>query len=110
MKKPPMESFCPRYTHAIEIVGRRWTGAILRALLCGNTRFTEVVHTVPGLSDRLASQRLKELEAEGLVVRTVTPTTPVHIEYAVTEKGRALLPVVRSIATWAETWLEPPPG
>ena len=100
-----IEAFCPRYTRAVEIIGRRWTGAILRAMLAGRTRFTEIAHTVPGLSDRLLSERLKELEQEGLVVRTVIPSTPVRIEYAMTPMGEALLPVVRSLATWAEEWL-----
>ena len=100
-----IEPFCPRYTRAVEIIGRRWTGAIVRALIAGRTRFSEISHTVPGLSDRLLSIRLKELEAEGLVVRTVQPSTPVRIDYTLTDKGAALVPVVRSVATWAETWL-----
>jgi DNA-binding HxlR family transcriptional regulator len=100
--------FCPRYTRALEIIGRRWTGAILRALLAGRTRFTEIVHTVPGLSDRLLSERLKELEREGLVARTVVPSTPVRIEYTLTPMGDALLPVVCDLATWAEEWLPEP--
>lgn len=100
--------FCPRYTRAVEIIGRRWTGAILRALLTGSTRFTEIVRTVPGLSDRLLSERLKELEQEGLVERIVTPSTPVRIAYALTPKAEALLPVVEDLAAWAEEWLPPP--
>ncbi len=100
--------FCPRYTHAVEIIGRRWSGAILRALLAGRCRFNEIARTVPGLSDRLLSERLKELESEGIVVRTVTPSIPVCVEYQLTEMGRALAPVVRSLATWAETWLPVP--
>jgi DNA-binding HxlR family transcriptional regulator len=104
-----IEAFCPRYTRAVEIIGRRWTGAILRALMAGRTRFTEIVRTVPGLSDRLLSERLKELEQEGLIVRTVTPSTPVRVSYALTAKGEALFPVVKDLATWAEEWL-PAPG
>jgi DNA-binding HxlR family transcriptional regulator len=97
--------FCPRYHHAVELIGRRWTGAIIRALLGGVFRFSDLTQTVPGLSDRMLSERLKELEAEGIVERTVYPDTPVRIEYHVTEKGRALAGVVDSIATWAEAWL-----
>src|SRR4051794_26308916 len=97
--------FCPRYHHAVELIGRRWTGAIVRAMLGGVTRFSDLTQTVPGLSDRMLSERLKELEAEGLVERTVIPETPVRIEYHVTEKGRALDGVVGAIASWAEEWI-----
>jgi DNA-binding HxlR family transcriptional regulator len=100
--------FCPRFSRAIEIVGRRWTGAILRALLAGHTRFNDIAATVPGLSDRLLSERLKELEAEGIVERSVTPSTPVRVSYTLTEMGEALLPVFESLAGWAETWVSLP--
>ncbi len=99
--------FCASYTHAIEIVGRRWTGAIVRSMLAGSCRFGEILSAVPGLSDRLLSERLKELEHEGIVERTVTPSTPVRIEYRLTDKGRALASVVRAVADWAETWVGP---
>jgi DNA-binding HxlR family transcriptional regulator len=89
------------------LIGRRWTGAILRALYSGEFRFSEITHSVPGLSDRLLSERLKELEAEGIVSRTVIPDIPVRIEYRLTEKGRALGEVMDSIADWASAWLEP---
>jgi DNA-binding HxlR family transcriptional regulator len=100
-----LSPFCARYTRALEVIGRRWTGAILRALIAGRTRFNDIAHTVPGLSDRLLSQRLKELETEGIITRTVTPCTPVLIAYELTDAGRALLPVVQSIAQWAEHWM-----
>ncbi len=103
-KIDPLSSFCPTYTHAIEIIGRRWTGAIVRSLLAGATRFSEILASVPGLSDRLLSERLKELENEGIVERRVTPSTPVRIDYSLTPKGQDLAAVVRSVATWAETW------
>ena len=74
----PFAAFCPLYTHAVEVIGRRWTGAILRSMLAGRTRFSEILADVPELSDRLLSQRLKELESEGILVRRVTPTTPVR--------------------------------
>ncbi|PKN79508.1 MAG: MarR family transcriptional regulator [Chloroflexi bacterium HGW-Chloroflexi-9] len=98
-------AFCPRFQHAVELIGRRWTGGILRAMLAGSHRFSDIAATVPGLSDRLLSERLKELEAEGLLERTVFPETPVRIEYHLTEKGRALWPVVESLADWAEQWI-----
>ncbi|HJR46040.1 MAG TPA: helix-turn-helix domain-containing protein [Actinomycetota bacterium] len=101
---PALTPFCATYTHAIEIIGRRWTGAIIRSMLAGACRFSEIHSAIPGLSDRLLSERLKELEHEGIVERTVTPSTPVKIEYSLTDKGRALGSVVRSVARWAETW------
>ena len=96
--------YCAAYTRAIEIVGRRWTGAIVRSMLAGATRFSEILGAVPGLSDRLLSERLKELESEGIVERRVTPSTPVRVEYVLTEKGRDLGAVVRAVADWVETW------
>ncbi len=100
-----LTAFCPTYHRAIELIGRRWTGAILRAMLSGEARFSDIAMTVPGLSDRLLSERLKELEAEGIVRRTVVPSTPVRIDYALTDKGLALNEVIVSVSDWAEHWL-----
>ncbi|HVC30358.1 MAG TPA: helix-turn-helix domain-containing protein [Steroidobacteraceae bacterium] len=97
--------FCPYYHRAVELIGRRWTGAILRALLSDVERFSELTETIPGLSDRMLSERLKELESEGIVVRRVIPETPVRIEYHLTPKGRALGSVVTAVSGWAERWL-----
>ena len=101
-------AFCPFYRHAVELIGRRWTGAILRAMLAGVERFTDLAETIPGMSDRMLSERLKELETEGIVTRTVTPETPVRIEYRLTEKGRALGVVVEAVSAWADVWLAHP--
>ena len=103
-----LSPYCERYSQAVEIIGRRWTGGVLRALLSGRTRFSEIAAIVPGLSDRLLSERLKELEDEGIVTRNVTACRPVRIDYELTEKGHALLPVVNSVADWAETWVPIP--
>ncbi|MDQ4145495.1 MAG: helix-turn-helix transcriptional regulator [Actinomycetota bacterium] len=105
-KNHSLAPFCPAYTRAIEIIGRRWTGAIVRSMLAGRTRFSEILAAVPGLSDRLLSERLKELEAEGIVQRSVTPCTPVRIEYSLTEKGQALGSVVHAVVDWAEEWAQ----
>jgi len=101
---PDNSAFCPYYHHAVELIGRRWTGAILRALLSGMERFSEVTATVPGLSDRMLSERLKELEAEGIVERLVRAEKPVRVEYLLTEKGRALGAVIEAVSGWAELW------
>jgi DNA-binding HxlR family transcriptional regulator len=96
---------CPHFHRAVELIGRRWTGAILSALLGGATRFTDIVHAVPGLSDRLLSERLKELEMEGIVDRVVHPDTPVRIEYQLTEKGKDLHSVTDAVTNWAYRWI-----
>ena len=98
-------SFCPRYHHAVELVGRRWTGAVIRVLLNGRARYHELRAAIPDISDRMLSERLRELELEGVIERVVVPETPVRVEYELTEKGRALEPVVRAIAKWAERWV-----
>lgn len=89
----------------MQILGKRWTGLILRVLMDGPCRFRDLQHLIPDLSDRLLSERLKELEHEGIVSRTVHPDTPVRVEYALTPKGHALEPVVAAIQVWAEQWL-----
>ena len=102
------ETVCPRFHLAAELIGKKWTGAILRALQMERCRFTEIAAMVPGLSDRLLSERLKELEHEGIIRRIVTPETPVRIEYRLTEKGEALDEVMDAIGKWAEEWVEAP--
>jgi DNA-binding HxlR family transcriptional regulator len=97
---------CSLYHRAVELVGKRWTGAILLVMIdAGPLRFSEVKARVPELSDRLLSERMKELEAEGIVERRVIADTPVRVEYALTEKGRALEPAVRELGSWAREWL-----
>lgn len=103
-----MANVCPRYHRAVELLGRRWTGAIVILLLQGVSRFNELAARIPEMSDRMLSERLKELEAEGIVKRTVRPETPVRVEYGLTEKGRALQTAVSAISEWAETWLPAP--
>ena len=92
------------FQDAVELIGRRWTGAIVRALLTGANRFGEILARIPGLSDRLLSERLRELESAGIVVRTVYPEVPVRIEYHLTEKGLELEQIVGVISAWAEKW------
>jgi len=101
---------CPRYEHAIQLLGKRWTGLILDSLMDGPRRFCELTATVEGLSDRVLSDRLRELEAEGIVERLVYPQIPVRIEYSLTEKGRDLKPVVQAIHEWAQEWIPLPPA
>jgi DNA-binding HxlR family transcriptional regulator len=96
---------CPLYHEAVELVGKRWTGAILRVLMDGPLRFSEIGQAVPELSDRLLSERMKELEARGIVVRTVIPGPPLRVEYALSEMGCQLGPALSELQRWAERWL-----
>jgi DNA-binding HxlR family transcriptional regulator len=95
---------CPHFHAAIELIGKRWTGAILCALTEGPLRFGELARAVPGLSDRLLSQRLRELESKGLVKREVESGTPVHVSYSLTEKGAELRPAIQELRQWARRW------
>ena len=87
------------------MLGKRWTGAIVHALLAGPMRFSELSAGIPQISDRLLSMRLKELEASGLVARRVWDGAPVRVEYELTPKGRALEPVIGALRNWACEWL-----
>lgn len=100
-------AFCPYFHQAAELIGRRWTAAILRAMLADVRHFNEIKNTIPDLSPRMLSERLKELESEGVVTRTVIPSTPVRTEYRLTKKGADLIDVVNAIEHWAHDWLEP---
>jgi DNA-binding HxlR family transcriptional regulator len=98
---------CPRYHKAVELIGRRWNGTIVQTLLRGRARYCEIRQAVPDISDRMLAERLRELEAEGVLVREVHASTPVRVEYELTEKGRALEDAVTAISRWAEAWIEP---
>ena len=98
------ETPCPRYDRAMTILGKKWTCTILRCLLAEPRRFTDISGYVNGLSDRLLSQRLQELEEASVVERRVYAQKPVAVEYALTEKGEGLRDVVGAIQTWADQW------
>jgi DNA-binding HxlR family transcriptional regulator len=100
----PPGSVCPHFHAAIELIGKRWTGAIVCALTERPMRFGELAKAVPGLSDRLLSQRLRELEDEGLVQREVEAGTPVRVTYSLTEVGGALGPSIHELKAWAQRW------
>jgi DNA-binding HxlR family transcriptional regulator len=104
----PARDFCPHFQKAIELVGRRWSGTILRALLHRPLRFSEISAAVPHISDRALSMRLKELEAEALVLRHVQATQPVTVCYELTNKGRSLEAAIAAVERWAHDWVAPP--
>jgi DNA-binding HxlR family transcriptional regulator len=100
---------CVRFHRAVELIGGRWTGAIIQLLFNGRLRFAELRAAIPDISDRMLSERLRELESEGIVARTVIPETPVRVEYELTEKGRALEHALSAVGKWAERWVSDPP-
>src|SRR5690349_6759639 len=102
--RPP--SLCGRFHRASELIGRRWTGAIIYVLLDSRCRFATLRDAIPDITDRMLSERLRELEREGIVERTVVPDSPVRVEYGLTRKGRALTPAIDAIGKWAESWVE----
>lgn len=104
--EPALTEVCPHFHAAIELIGKRWSGAIIWALSEGPLRFADLKRAVPGLSDRLLSQRLRELEATGLIERRVEDGKPVRVHYGLTEKGRGLKPAVRAVQEWASDWQE----
>jgi DNA-binding HxlR family transcriptional regulator len=104
----PVSSYCPVFQAAVELIGKRWNGAIVRSMLSGSVRFSDFLSQIPGLSDRLLSERLRELEAAGVVKRIVHPEVPVRIEYLLTERGRELQDIVLRISDWAERWAAAP--
>ena len=99
---PPQ--LCSRFHRASELIGRRWTGAIIFLLLKSRCRFAALRDSIPDITDRMLSDRLQELEAEGIVERTVLPEPPVRVEYALTKKGRALATAINAISEWADKW------
>jgi DNA-binding HxlR family transcriptional regulator len=101
----PSPELCDRFHRASEVIGRRWTGAILYVLLKTRCRFATLRLAIPAITDRMLSERLRELEAEGIILRTVIPETPVRVEYSLTKKGRALGPAINAITRWAHTWV-----
>jgi DNA-binding HxlR family transcriptional regulator len=105
---PPQ--LCRKFHHASELIGRRWTGAILYVLMSARCRFAALREAIPDITDRMLSERLQELEEEGIVERTVIPDTPVRVEYALSVKGRGLATTIEAISVWAEKYIviEPP--
>jgi DNA-binding HxlR family transcriptional regulator len=97
---------CGRFHRASELIGRRWTGAIIFVLLKSRCRFAALRSAIPDITDRMLSERLQELEQEGIVERTVVPDTPVRVEYALSKKGRALASAINAIADWADKWID----
>lgn len=102
--RPALTEVCPHFHAAIELIGKRWSGAIIWALAEGPLRFAELKRSIPGLSDRLLSQRLRELEDAGLMIREVEDGPQVKVTYSLTEMGKGLRPAVLALREWACEW------
>ena len=103
---PP--ALCTRFHKAIELIGRRWTGAIIFLLLRSRCRFATLRDAIPDITDRMLSERLSELEKEDIIERIVIPETPVRVEYALTKKGKSLATAVDALVDWSHKWVELP--
>ncbi|AEP00114.1 helix-turn-helix domain-containing protein [Weizmannia coagulans] len=100
------QSLCPRFEKAFQLLGKRWVGVIIRVLSNGPMRFNEMAELIPHISQKVLSERLKELEDQGILVREVYPESPVRIEYRLTEKGEAIKPVLDEVQNWADKWVD----
>ncbi|TMV50719.1 helix-turn-helix transcriptional regulator [Paenibacillus mesophilus] len=96
---------CPKFETAFELLGKRWTGLIIQVLMDGPKRFKDISSMIPDMSDRMLTERFKELEQAGIVVRNVYPEMPIRIEYELTEKGKALRPVMDAVQSWGDHWI-----
>jgi len=101
---------CHRFQESVELIGKRWSSGILLALARGAHRFSEITAMVPGLSDRLLAQRVRELEAAGLLEREVIASTPVQVRYRLSAKGSDLLQSLQPLVMWGQRWVGPEPG
>jgi DNA-binding HxlR family transcriptional regulator len=97
---------CPKFEAVFNLLGKRWTGLIIHALLGGPKRFKDISEMIPHINDRMLSERFKELEAEAIVERKVYPEKPVRVEYELTEKGKLLRPALEELQKWGEMWFE----
>lgn len=109
-KNGKLSGFCPRYHQAVELIGRRWSGAIIRSLLSGDRRFSEISEMVTGVSDRLLAARLRELEESGIVHRDVDPGPPIRVAYSLTKAGAELEGAIGALGDWADRWIPAPSG
>jgi DNA-binding HxlR family transcriptional regulator len=105
VKRAHPPAVCAQFHHASELIGRRWTGAIIYVLLRTRCRFAALREAIPDITDRMLSERLQELEVEGIVERTVIPEIPVRVEYSLSTKGRALASAFDAISDWAQKWV-----
>ncbi|PYI52998.1 winged helix-turn-helix transcriptional regulator [Paenibacillus flagellatus] len=100
-----IHALCPKFENAFELLGKRWTGLIINVLMNGPMRFKDISAMIPDMSDRMLTERFKELEHAGIIARNVYPEMPIRIEYELTEKGKALRPVMTAVQEWGDQWI-----
>lgn len=98
-------TICPKFEKAISLLSQRWTALVVYQLLLGTQRFSEIQSAI-GISGKVLSDRLKDLEHQDIIKREVIPDTPVIIEYSLTEKGRSMEPILRTIENWSQDWFQ----
>lgn len=101
---------CARFHAAIELIGARWSGAVLRAMFTGSSRYADIKAAIPGISDVMLTRRLRELEGAGLIYRQVINGSPVHVEYQLSQMGFETGPVLDAIIAWSHKWIPIPAG
>ena len=106
MKVKARHQICPKFERTFSLIGKRWTGLIIRILMDGKCRFVDMEAMIPNLSGRMLAERLRELEREGIITRTVYQSMPIKIEYELTEKGLSLAQALDKVQEWAETWID----
>jgi len=107
IRRPPRSTLFPYTTlfRSADIVCGKWTLLLVRELAEGCSRFCELERSLTGISPRTLSLRLRALEEEGIVARATYPAVPPRVEYALTEKGLALIPIIDDMRTYGERWL-----
>jgi DNA-binding HxlR family transcriptional regulator len=102
------DSVCVRFHTALELIGARWSGALIHMIFKGAHRYADLKAAIPGINDTMLARRLRELESAGLIERRVLPTSPVRVEYHLTEKGHELRPALDELVAWAHKWIPLP--
>ena len=98
------ENLCPKMEATLELLGKKWIALIVFALFKGSNKFSDIEKFIPGLSARMLSERLKELEKKEIIIKNVYPETPVRIEYTLSQKGIELTDTFNAIGEWADNW------
>src|SRR5512138_1933893 len=102
--KEAISQVCSVFHRAVELIGKRWSGAVIAAMEEGAVRFGGIREAIPGISDRLLAERLRELEEEGILCREVADSRPPSVSYRLTDKGKALAPILEAIREWGHQW------
>lgn len=98
------DQLCPKVEKTLTLLGKKWIGLIVFSLLEKPRKFSEIEQFINGISGRMLTERLKELETEGIIKKEILSTTPIKIEYSLTRKGIDLTETYSKISDWADKW------